>query len=221
MARRKKSYLTASNKGKAGEVFVNNFLVNLSNKKKKKAVAGEKATALVARKRASEEKKRVNERVKLEKKQERENKKKLKEQERYAKYMARARLACEKFDIDEICCTTIVQEAQDAECTIAQVSSMIVKGRQEYWHEKAVELREDKYLFTLFSYCEKTIQEGLVLERFSDQLFTDMATARPEVSELDTCASVGTFIEKSTHMRHDVEKRLNNHINTTGLYHEK
>ena len=217
MARRKKSYLSASNKGKAGKVFVNNFLVNLSNNKKKKAVTEEKATALVARKRASEEKKRVNERVKLEKKQEKEDKKKLKEQERYAKYMARARLACEKFDIDEICCTTMVQEAQDAECTIAQVSAMIVKGREEYWHEKTVELHENKYLFTLFSYCEKTIQEGLVLERFSHQLFTDMTTTRPEVSELDTCASVETFIKKSIRIREDIDTRLNGHINTPPL----
>jgi len=211
MARRKKSYLAASNKGKVGEVFVNNFLVSLSEKKNN-ANTAEKTAALAARRQASEAKKRANERLRLEKKQERENKKELKEQERHTKYTARARLACEKFNIDEICCTSMVQEAQDAGCTIAQVSSQIVKGREDYWHDKAIKLHEEEYLTALFLYCEKVVQEGRVLERFIDQLFADVVTTRADIFALDTSVSVKTFIEKSNHIRHDVEKRLNSHI---------
>jgi len=213
MARRKKSYLASSNKGKAGKVFVNNFLVSLSNKKNKASTA-DKAVVSAARKRAAEAKKRANEHLKLEKRQEKEDKKQLKEQERYAKYTARAKLACEKFNIDAICCTTIIQEAQDAGCTIAQVSSQIVKGREDYWHEKAVKLHEEEYLATLFFHCEKVAQNGLILERFIDQLFADLVITRPDVSEIDTCVSVETFIENTNQIRLDVEKRLNNHINS-------
>ena len=170
MARRRKKYFAKSNKGKAGQVFVNNVIAGMQKSARDSAKQRERQRASAQRRREADRKRqaraslkererqqrahqravekqnkeRLREQMRNAKERERAEKKRLKEEERFKKFVARATIVCEKNGIDPICINEIVNEAYEAGCTITQVSTVIVKGREDRWHARAKELHEIK-----------------------------------------------------------------------------
>jgi len=214
---RHKSYTAAANKGKAGEVFLNNMIAS-SQKRAKAADAArarankqherERARANKAREREiiRAEKQRERERIRADKEQERERKRILREQQVFDKYIARAKLNCEKCNIDEICCEEIVEQAMAAGVTVAQMRKEVINGRENYWTNRAVELREEQYLEDLNNLCDNVLLNDDILEKFQEDFMSDILAERPEISEFDSSPVLSKYISESKYQKKLMKK---------------
>lgn len=212
---RKRNYFAASNRGKAGEVFLHNLSANADARRRERA-KNAKASAAIERKREKEHARAVaaklKESQKKERQNERERKQRAKEQEEYDRYMARTKLVCEKFGINEICSREIIAEAYKAGVTVSQISGVLVDGREVHWHEREKCLLEEKYISDLYEKCMETIKQEKVIARLSDDFVSSVISARPDLEGFFQSEVVIDYISRSNLIREQVSARLANHL---------
>jgi hypothetical protein len=132
MARKQRSYFAKSNKGKAGEVFLNNMLAGSSANAKKKAKASASATKAsnqAARRAESAAKAEAKERSRRANARMRENER---DQKRMQVYIERIKLELEKIGlhISNSIVSSMATKAINAEITPAKISSYFIKDNE-------------------------------------------------------------------------------------------
>ena len=132
MARKQRSYFAKSNKGKAGEVFLNNMLAGSSANAKKKAKASASATKAsnqAARRAESAAKAEAKERSRRANARMRENER---DQKRMQVYIERIKLELEKIGlhISNSFISSMATKAINAEITPAKISSYFIKDNE-------------------------------------------------------------------------------------------
>jgi hypothetical protein len=166
MARRQ-SYFAASNKGKAGSVFVNNMIAGMeadASKRKKEAAAGARKAAADQKRREREREKRYKqaareearrekiearekakqarerEKTKARAKKERERQQKLeaKEKEKFDKLLERVKLICTKHDIPTNMAQEIAEKGFEADVTPTKIEGDVILPELRYWQVEGV-----------------------------------------------------------------------------------
>jgi hypothetical protein len=132
MARKQRSYFAKSNKGKAGEVFLNNVLASSSANAKKKAKASASATKAAnqaARRAKSAAKAKAKESIRRANARMRENER---DQKRMQVYTERIIIELEKIGlyISNSFVSSMATKAINAEITPAKISSYFIKGNE-------------------------------------------------------------------------------------------
>ena len=148
MARKQRSYFAKSNKGKAGEVFLNNVLASSSANAKKKAKAAAssiKAANQAARRAESAAKAEAKRRSKV-------ANARMKEVERDRKlrqvYIERIKLELERIGLhsSNSVVSSMATKAINAEITPAKISSYLIKGNEaKLSEETAIAWIEEQY----------------------------------------------------------------------------
>ena len=153
MARRMRSYTSAANKGKAGEVFLNNMMASgAKNRKKREKEKAQKARAL-ARQQKIQEKEKEKEQKRLQKAREKAEREQQKLNEKVGKYYQRLELEFEKQGmtlIDSIA-IEIITKAIDSSVSVNQLRKYFIEGEEDNLKHKTAE----SILQDLISKCLK------------------------------------------------------------------
>ena len=202
MAKRKKNYIKAFNKYCDKQYAKHERKRKADNRRyeaQRKQRYREHARKVREQERLEERIRREKEKLRRaeEREQERQRKKDLKAQERRDQFIARAKLACEKNDIDVICHEEMVEEAYEAGCTLTQVSTVIIKGREDHWRSRAEALRKKEYFAELKERCKEIIKMHGAIYPDADNLADEVMGVSPELSEVDNCKPVLTYIYRA------------------------
>tara|TARA_B000000475_G_C15995139_1_gene446638 strand:+ start:653 stop:1516 length:864 start_codon:yes stop_codon:yes gene_type:complete len=141
MARRRKSYFAAANKGKAADVFMNNLMAGASSSAKKRAKEKAQKERALERARKAEKKQKEQEERRLLKAREKAEREEKKLNEKLTKYYKRLELEFEKQGmtlIDSIA-IEIITKAIDSSVTVNQLRKYFIEGEEDNLKLKTAE----------------------------------------------------------------------------------
>ena len=176
MARRKRSYFAKSNKGKAGEVFLNNFLTSSSAnqketvKEKSFATKAAKERERVAKAEAKEKEREEKERERVANEERRENDRRIKKEEPYKK---RLKLELEKLGLHPLSwiISLITNQAIEQGVTPAKMYSYFIEGNEAYLSEEIADVWIKEERRECFGYAHRVIL--IKLKGWIDQDFLE------------------------------------------------
>ena len=170
---RKRSYFAGANRGKTGEVFINNVIAHGQAKSKQRAKDAASAQKKTAREAASREKarakdaerarkksardaerwqrERAKERERLEKEAARKEKEKARADKKFQELLARSKLVCTKLDIHQSLARELATKAFEASLTGAALERDLVKPSLRKWQ-----------IYGAVSSIKKTIAENRI-----------------------------------------------------------
>jgi hypothetical protein len=168
MARRKRSYTSAANKGKGAEVFWNNRFADAekARKKRQKEKEREKRAALKEQERKEKLAQQAydKEQIRLKKQQEKLEREEQKRNDKIDKYFNRLVevFLKKKLILTDNIATEIIGRALKASITIAQLQKHFVDGEEDIWVQKASH-----------EILENLVEESLLIGDLIDYTKTD------------------------------------------------
>jgi hypothetical protein len=139
------------------------------------------------------------EREKEERRRVRELKKIQREEEKINQYVARAKLVCQKYNIDPICCFEIVEQALETGVTVAKIRTVLIEGRENYWANRAIEIKEEKYTDALNKFIDNVIGQR-ICSFWEEEFRAAIIKERPEINEFDNSSVLLHYLERTKNL---------------------
>ncbi len=215
MARRMRSFTSAANKGKAGEVFFNNMMASgAKNRKKREKEKAQKARAL-ARHQKIEEKEKEKEQKRLQRAREKAKREQQKLNEKVGKYYKRLELEFEKRGmllIDKVA-FRIIHKAIDSSISISQLNKYFIDGEED-------NIKIETVAAVIFEYIVSFIKAGSIDDYLLDHpaykplCFHLVDKNYPSIEEMLSDDETKKFMAAVTEREDHLESRIeaNNEI---------